>query len=109
MREISRPLQFAVTATVPIVCNISNNCSIVVRIKQDNSEIYFSLCSMLFDYRTASHVFNLAVKRDFIYGRNKQTRVKLEVENQADSVYFVGYNIPEIMVSSTLIEQLFQR
>ena len=101
MHETSHPLRFTVTVTVPIVCRVSNDCNVIVRIKQDNSEIYLSLCSMRFHNRTASHVFDLAVKRDFIYGRNKQTRVKLLVQNQTDPIDFIDHHdIPEIVVST---------
>ena len=105
MREISTPLRLTVIVTVPIMCRVSNDCNVVVGLKQDNSEIYFNLCSMTFNNRTASRVFEIAVKRDFIYGRNKQTRVKLEVQNQTDAVDFINHhNIPEIVVSFTLMD-----
>ena len=102
MREASKPLRFTVIATVPIVCSLSNDCSIVVRITQDNSEVYLSLCSMRFTNGSASQVFEIAVKRDFIYGTNKQTIVKLEVENPKDPIDFINHHkIRDIVVSTS--------
>lgn len=100
MREISKPLQLTVTVTVPIVCRLSNDCSVIVRLTQDNSEVYLSLCSMVFKNGSDSQVFEIAVKRDFIYGRIKQTIVKLEVESLKDPVDFISHHeLRDIVVS----------
>ena len=99
MRETSAPLKLTVVVTVPIVCNISRECKVIVRITQGNSEVYLSLCSLSFTNGNTAQAFEIAVKRDFIYGTDKQTIVKLEVENLNDPVDFVNHHkIPEVVV-----------
>ena len=101
MRETSAPLKLAVAVTVPIICNFSRNCSVLVRVTQDNSEVYFSLCSMTFENGSASQIFEISVKRDFIYGVNKQATIKLELDNKADPFAFNNHHeIPSIVVST---------
>ena len=111
MRETSAPLRLAVVVTVPIACSVSSDCNVLVRIAQDNSEMYLSLCSLSFRNGTTTQAFEIAVKRDFLYGTDKQSIIRLEVENLNDPVYFVRHHkIPEIVVSiSQYIVTLFQR
>ena len=112
MREISKPLRFRVEVTVPIVCNeSSNDCNVIVRMIQDNSEIYLSLCSIVFkNGETNSHEFEVAAKRDFIYGRSKHTRVKVEVESETGAVNFVNHHkIAELLVSVEQWNKLYMR
>ena len=101
MQEISAPLKLTVKVTVPMICNVSSNCGIIVRIAQANSEVYLSLCSLRLTNESTSQAFEIAVKRDFIYGRNKQTSIKLEVESFNDPVDFINHHkIPEVIVST---------
>ena len=100
MQETSAPLNVTMQVTVPIVCNVTSDCNVLVRMTQDNSEVYLSLCSLRFTNESADQVFQIAVHRDFLYGTNKQTKIKFEVENLNDPVYFVNHHkIPEIVVS----------
>ena len=101
MQEISAPLKLTVKVTVPIVCNISRDCSVVIRITQDNSEVYLSLCSLRFTNGSAAQAIEIAVKRDFTYGRDKQAVVRFEIENLNDPGEFINHRkLPDIVVSS---------
>ena len=100
MQEASAPLKMTMEITVPIICNVSNDCNVIVRITQDNSEVYLNLCSLTFTNETTARVFKIAVKRDFLYGTNKQTIIKFEVEKLNAPIDFINHHkIPEVVVS----------
>ena len=102
MQETSAPLKLTVKVTVPIVCNVSNDCRIVLQTTQDNSEIYLSLCSFELTNEIVSQTFEIAVKRDFLHDTNKQTIVGLQIEKWTDPVDFINHHkIPDIMVSKS--------
>ena len=94
-------MKLIVKATVPIVCEKSLRCQVLVDLGQDNTQNFLDLCTIIFKNGPANQTRSVEVyaKRDFVNDGNKQMVLKVDVLKHIDPVDWNQHRmIPNIQV-----------
>ena len=103
--EAGKPLKLIVKATVPIVCQNSKICSVLVDLGQDNTQNFLDLCTIVFKPGAANQTQSVEVtaKRDFINDGDRIMVLKVNVLEHIDPVDWNQHRkIPDIQVTNIM-------
>ena len=101
LTESGQTLKLKISATVPIVCNTSKACSILVQMTTDKFELLLSVCMLEFNHGAANQtqIVQVAAKRDFVLDGTHMVKLRLNVSGKGAPVGWSSHDtIQEVLV-----------
>ena len=86
--ESRSTLKLRISATVPIICNTGNSCSILVQMTTDTSEVLLSVCMLEFKHGAANQtqIVQVAAKRDFVLDGDHIVKLRLNAIRRDNTI-----------------------